>query len=139
MSSVEENTGFILPHSNKSFYSRWAIYSNRTTILDRTVDIIYCTLIKPKEAQSVAFTNVNITSTNPKTDLGQVLPIAIKSNFHIPVYVYTETESTRSIAFTKKEELITFGIIHVLKSSATTIHILAPSVVMVAILVWFGN
>lgn len=119
--------------------SRWAICSNKTTMFGRTVDLVYCGLIKPKEASFVTFTNVKISSTYPKAQLGQVLPIAIKNNFHIPSYVYTETETTRLVSLTKNEELISFGIIHILSSSVSRIEVLVPSVVLVAVLVWFGN
>lgn len=89
-------------------------------MFDRPVDIIYCALIKPNQAPSVTFTNVIISSTYPKTDLGQILPIAIKNDSQIPIYVYQETESTRSVSLNEKEEFVSFGIIHVLSRGSRT-------------------
>lgn len=126
---------------NTVFFSRWVVFHNKTTVFGRKMEVIYCALIKPEETSVMKFKNVTISSKYSNTKLSQVLPMAIQNNYKIPIYIYRESESHSSLYLTKDEELISFGIIHVLRSpnGVSKIECLTPSFMLVAILLWLGN
>lgn len=122
------------------FVYRWVVFYKNTTIFSRPVEIVYCALIKPEKGPTMSFKNVTINTKYSETQVRQVLPIAIKNDFKVPFFAYQESQTNSSLYLTQKEELISFGIIHVLKdpNSASRIGYLAPSFILVSVLLWIS-
>lgn len=100
---------------------------------------MHCALIKPEQASATQLKNITIISEYQKSAVSQVLPIAVKNHLKIPSYVYHETELGSTVYLTRPEELISIGIIHVVGGASRVAVVLAPSVMLVTILLWLGN
>lgn len=97
------------------------------------MEVVYCALIKTEKEPIMTFKNVTITTKYSEKQVIQVLPIAISNDFKIPVYVYEQTDVNSMLYLTQKEELVFFGIMHILQVRTSVGSFLIPVLISVVV------
>ncbi|CAG9854264.1 unnamed protein product [Phyllotreta striolata] len=92
---------------------KWIAFSNKTVFAGEEVEVFVCALaVESALVTPKSFRNVTISSTIEKPKINQSIPIAVQQNY-LPVdFVFNN--DTNLITLTKEENIVVFGIVHVL-------------------------
>nr|XP_023029576.1 vanin-like protein 3 [Leptinotarsa decemlineata] len=122
---------------------RWVAISNKTTILNQTVDVFICALVKPTDgAKPIKFQKVSISSNLRKSEAVQSLPIALRKDFVPASFVYEEADAGTSITLNEEAELLMFGIVQVMphkKSPSSNTALIVVIVLLVLVVLAVGG